>query len=133
MLAIFDFFWLSKIVNAKCTPSGLISTKVTLFSMDNEAMKGDYNPGIKQGFLSKKSSEVNKISDSQRLPAYQIKQIVKKLLLPHHAMTQHRNGALRNDSLLRPGSHAFGLFDVKTTFGVRNTYCRSISAEIRLC
>ena len=47
MLAIFDVFGLSKIVCAKCAPSGFISTKVTLFSMNCEAMKGDYNTGIK--------------------------------------------------------------------------------------
>ena len=47
MLAIFDVFGLSKIVSAKYTPSGLISIKVTLFSMECEAMQGDYNPGIK--------------------------------------------------------------------------------------
>ena len=34
---------------------------------------------------------------------YQIKQIVKKLLLPLCAIAQHHNGARRNDSLLRPG------------------------------
>ena len=47
MLAIFDVIGLSKIVSAKCTPSGLIITNVTLFSMDCKAMKGDYNQGIK--------------------------------------------------------------------------------------
>ena len=47
MLAIFDVFGLSKIVSAKCTPSGFIITKVTLFLMDCKAMKGDYNQGIK--------------------------------------------------------------------------------------
>ena len=36
MLAIFDVFGLSKIVSAKCTPNGLISIKVTLFSIDFE-------------------------------------------------------------------------------------------------
>ena len=46
MLATFDVFGLSRIVTAKCTPSGLIITKVTLFSMDCKAMKGDYNQGI---------------------------------------------------------------------------------------
>ena len=47
MLAIFDAFGLSKIVSAKCTPCGLIITQVTLFLMDCEAMKGDYNQGMK--------------------------------------------------------------------------------------
>ena len=47
MLAIFDVCGLSKIVSAQCTPRGLIITKVTLLSLDWEAMKGDYNPGIK--------------------------------------------------------------------------------------
>ena len=42
MLAIFDVFGLSKIVSAKHTPSGLFISKVTLFSMDCKAMKGDY-------------------------------------------------------------------------------------------
>ena len=46
MLAIFDVRGLSKIVSAKCAPGGLIITKVTLFLMDCEAMKGDYNQGI---------------------------------------------------------------------------------------
>ena len=40
MLAIFDVFGLSKIVSAKCNPSGLIMTKVTLFLMGCKAMKG---------------------------------------------------------------------------------------------
>ena len=43
MLAIFDVFGLSKIVNSKCTPIGLIITKVTLFSIECKAMKGGYN------------------------------------------------------------------------------------------
>ena len=30
-----------------CAPRGLIITKVTLLLMDREAMKGDYNQGIK--------------------------------------------------------------------------------------
>ena len=47
MLAIFDVFGLSKILYAKCTASGLIITKVTLFLMDGKAMNGDYNQGIK--------------------------------------------------------------------------------------
>ena len=47
MLAIFDVFGLSKIVSAKCTPRGLIITKVRLLLMDCEAMKGAYNQGIK--------------------------------------------------------------------------------------
>ena len=47
MMAIFDDCGLSKIVSAKCAPRGLIITKVMLFLMDCEAMKGDYNQGIK--------------------------------------------------------------------------------------
>ena len=47
MLAIFDVFGVSKIVSAKCTPRGLIITKVTLLLMDCEAMKGDSYQGIK--------------------------------------------------------------------------------------
>ena len=47
MLAIFDACGLSKIVSAKCAPRGLIITKVTLPLMDCNAMKGDYNQGIK--------------------------------------------------------------------------------------
>ena len=47
MLAIFDVFRVSKIVSAKCTPRGLIITKVTLLLMDCEAMKGGSNQGIK--------------------------------------------------------------------------------------
>ena len=45
--AIFDVCGLSKIVSAKCAPRGLFITKVTLLLMDCEAMKGDYNQGIK--------------------------------------------------------------------------------------
>ena len=47
MLAIFDVCGLSKIVIAKCTQRALIITKVKLILMDCEAMKGDYNQGIK--------------------------------------------------------------------------------------
>ena len=47
MLAIIDVFGFSKIVGEKCTPSGLIITKVPSFSMDFKAMKGDYNQGLK--------------------------------------------------------------------------------------
>ena len=47
MLATLDVIGLSKIVSAKCTPIGLIITKVTLFLMDGKAMNGDYNQGIK--------------------------------------------------------------------------------------
>ena len=47
MLAIFDVYGLSKIVSAKCTPRCRIITKVTLLLIDDEAMKGDYNQGIK--------------------------------------------------------------------------------------
>ena len=47
MLAIFDVCGLPKIVSTKCAPRGLIITKVTLLLMDCEAMKSDYNHGIK--------------------------------------------------------------------------------------
>ena len=47
MMAIFDVCGISRIVSAKCTPRGLIITKVTLLLMDREAMKGDYNQDIK--------------------------------------------------------------------------------------
>ena len=47
MLAIFDVCELSEIVSAKSAPTGLIITKVMSFLMDYEAMKGDYNQGIK--------------------------------------------------------------------------------------
>ena len=48
-------------------------------------------------------------------------------------MAQHHNGAIRNDLLLRPGPRILGLFDVKSTFAIHNTYCRPISADMRLC
>ena len=48
-------------------------------------------------------------------------------------MAQHHNGAIRNDSLLRPGPRTLRLFDVKSTYDIRKTYCQSISAEIMLC
>ena len=47
MLAIFDVCGLSKIASAKCAPRCLIISKVTLLLIDCEAMKGDYNQGIK--------------------------------------------------------------------------------------
>ena len=47
MLALFDVCGLSKIVSVKCAPRGLIITKLTLHLMDCEAMKSDYNQGIK--------------------------------------------------------------------------------------
>ena len=50
MLAIFDVCGISKIVSAKCTHRGLIITKVTLLLMNCEAMKDDYNQGIKARF-----------------------------------------------------------------------------------
>ena len=59
MLTIFDVCGLSKINSAKCAPRVFIITKVTLLLIDCEAMKGDYNQGIKQEFLSKKSSDLN--------------------------------------------------------------------------
>ena len=40
MLAIFDVFGVSKTVSAKCTPRGLIITKVTLLLMDCAANEG---------------------------------------------------------------------------------------------
>ena len=56
-----------------------------------------------------------------------------KYLLSLRAMAKHHNGVLRNESLLKAGPHNLGLFDVKSTVSIRNTYCRPISAEIRLC
>ena len=47
MLAIYDVFGLSKIVSAKCASRGLIITKITLLLSNCEAMKSDYNQGIK--------------------------------------------------------------------------------------
>ena len=47
MPAIFDVFEVFKIVSAKCTSRGIISTKEALLSMDCEAMKGDSNQHIK--------------------------------------------------------------------------------------
>ena len=47
MLAIFDVCGLSKIDSEKCAPRGIIITKVKLHLMDCEAMKCDYNQGIK--------------------------------------------------------------------------------------
>ena len=47
MLAIFDVCGLSDIVSVKCALRGLIITKVTLLLMDCEAMKDNYNQGIK--------------------------------------------------------------------------------------
>ena len=47
-------------------------------------------------------------------------------------MAQHHNDAIRNDSLLRPGPRTLRLFDVKSTYDIRKTYCHSISAEIML-
>ena len=41
------FFGLSKIVIAKCTPSGLIITQVKLLTIDYKAKKGANNKGIK--------------------------------------------------------------------------------------
>ena len=55
-----------------------------------------------------------------------------KLLLSVRAMAQHHNDAIWNDSLLQPGPRTFGFFGVKSTFGIRFSHCRSISAEIRL-
>ena len=67
------------------------------------------------------SSDLNETSDSLRLPEYQIKQIVMKLLLSLRAMAQHHNGAIRNDSLLRPGPRTLRLFDVKSTYDIGKT------------
>ena len=47
-------------------------------------------------------------------------------------MAQQHNGAIRIDSLLRPNPRTLRLFDVKSTYGIRKTYCQSISAEIML-
>ena len=54
MLAIFDVCGLYKIVSAKCAHRGLIITKVTLLLMDCEAMKGDYNQGVKSRISASK-------------------------------------------------------------------------------
>ena len=43
-------------------------------------------------------------------------------------MAQHHNGAIWNDSLLRPGPRTLKLFDVQSTYDIRKTYCKSISA-----
>ena len=94
------FFGLSKIVSAKCSPSGLIITKITLFLMDCKAMRGFIKKAYKQEFLSQKSSELNQTSDSYRLPEYQFKYIIKKLLLSLPDMAQHHNGAIRNDPMV---------------------------------
>ena len=59
--------------------------------------------------------------------------IIFSLSASLRAMAQHHNGVLRNESLLRPGPHTLGLFDVRSTFGIRNTYCPSISSEIMRC
>ena len=45
-------------------------------------------------------------------------------------MAKHNGGAHRKDSLPRPDPHTLKLFDVKSAFGVCNTYWRRISAEI---
>ena len=45
-------------------------------------------------------------------------------------MAQHHHGAIRNDSLLRPGPRTLRLFDVKSTYDIQKTKCKSISAEI---
>ena len=34
-------------------------------------------------------------------------------------MAQHHNGAIRNDSLLRPDPRTLRLFDVKSTYDIR--------------
>ena len=47
-------------------------------------------------------------------------------------MAQHHNGAIRNDSSLRPGPRTLRLFDVKSTYDIRETYCQSISVEIMM-
>ena len=48
-------------------------------------------------------------------------------------MVQNHNGAIRNDSLLRQGPRTLRLFDVRSTYDIRKTYCQSISAEKMLC
>ena len=57
---------------------------------------------------------------------------IKKLLLSLRAMSQHHNGAIRNDSMLPPGLRTLGLFDVISTLGIRNTCYWSIRATISL-
>ena len=100
MVYVGDFcFGLSKIVSAKCTPSGLIITQVTLFLLDCKGMKGDYNQGMKAKISV---SKVIRTSHSWRLPEYQIKQSVEKLLLSLSVIARHHNGAIWNESLLSP-------------------------------
>ena len=48
----------------------------------------------------------------------------QKLLLSFCAMAQHHNGAIRNDSLLRPAPRTLRLFDVKSTYDIGNP-CRN--------
>ena len=67
--------------------------------MHYKTMNSDYNQAIK---AKVSVSKVMRTSNSKKLPEYQIKLIVKKLLLSLRAMAQHHNGAFRNDSCLRP-------------------------------
>ena len=62
----------------------------------------------------------------------QIKQIVKKLLLTLWTMAQAHNRALRYDSVLRTGTTPWD-YSILRVPGIRSTYCRLISAEIKLC
>ena len=60
MLTLCDVFGLFKIISAKCTPSGLIITKVKPFLMDCKATKGGIIiKALKQEFLPQNSSELN--------------------------------------------------------------------------
>ena len=133
MLAIFDVFGVSKIVSAQCTPRGLIITKVTLLLIDCEAMTGDSNQGITARiFVSKviqpslyywffKTAGILNQRDCQETFAVNSR---------HGATPQWRHSKWLT-ATTRP--RALGLFDVNSTYDIRKTYCRSISAEIRLC
>ena len=107
MLAIFDVFGISKIVNAKCTPSGLINTKVTLFSMDRQAVKGDHNEGIKAR-ISVSNVIRTKLNFRFLKTAWKPNKANYLKLPSLHAIAQHHNGALRNDSIFGPGSRNLG-------------------------
>ena len=132
-LATFDVFKLSKILSAKCTPYSLIFTKVTLFLMDCKVMTNNCNQG---------TIESNNFSFKGN-PNFIKLQIPIDCLIPNQTdcpenvvvtSYQHQNGILRNDSLLRPGPHpTLRLLCVKSTFGIRHAYCRSIGTEIGLC
>ena len=78
---------------------------------------------------------------SEPLPTVQSKEvlqiccvrIIKNISQFLCAMAPHHNGALRNDSLLRPGHCTVGLLDVNCTFGVHRMYCRPINTYFKVC